>query len=122
MKKIIFSLVAVAAMAFAMVACNNNKTNEEATDTNAVEAVEAAAEEAGIVGTFTHESLGTYEFKADGTATWDGRTFTYTVEGDKLSMINEFMENPMTYTFTFDGKDLMLTNDKSGMANKFVRQ
>lgn len=122
MKKVIFSLIAVAALALAAFSCNNNKANEENTGSTAVEAVEASPELAPLVGKWENEEWGTYEFRADGTGLAGETNITITVDGDQMSMLPEWVENPLTFTFKVEGDKLTMRNNDNGYDVVYTRK
>ncbi len=61
----------------------------------------------GIVGKWEYQTGGyTYTFNEDGTGNFNGSEFTYTVDGDKLSIMYTGNTVPFETTFTIDGNKL----------------
>lgn len=123
MKKVVFSLIAVAAMALAVVSCNNNKANEENTDTTAVEAVEEAAEAATLAGNWYYSDDTYYTFNEDGTGSYTAGgsefgKFTYTEADGKLTLAYEGSTDPMVLNYTNDGKTLTILEGESNLGSE----
>lgn len=90
MKKYLFSLLIVI-FCLVLVGCGSSKK--------------------GIVGKWKHESTDyTYNFKSDGTGTYSygsfSMEFTYTTEGNELSITYAGNTAPFVTTYTIDGNTL----------------
>ena len=95
MKKslLVLFIVAIFSMMLLLTACNNN--NESAASTAASNS---------IVGSWTYpNSTMTYVFKEDGTGSYYGRDFTYTVDGENLSIL--YNGDTISFDTTYEIKD-----------------
>lgn len=61
-----------------------------------------------IVGTWSYDSLYTYVFNADGTGDYSGMNFTYTVDGDKLSILYEGNTDSFETTYRIEDNKLII--------------
>ena len=103
MKKFVKALavVCVVLMLASLVACASTETSTGSGDANADP----------IVGSWEYESGGyTYTFNADGTGNYDAAgtvmNFTYTTEGDTLSILYDGNTAPFETQYSIDGDKL----------------
>ena len=61
-----------------------------------------------LVGSWDYSGLYTYVFNADGTGSYAGSNFTYTTDGDKLSITYEGNTVPFETTYKIDGNKLII--------------
>ena len=61
-----------------------------------------------IVGTWAYSSSFEFVFKEDKTCSYAGRTCTYTVDGDKLSILYDGDTVPFETTFKIEGDKLTI--------------
>ena len=124
MKKLISLLLVLLLCCFALTACGDSKgdAKDNASDKPATEATEE--KDNPLVGTWKYEvsSLNyTYVFKADGTGTYFGESFTYTVDGNKLSILYDGNTAPFETEFSIDG-DKLIIKDSFGEDTVYIRQ
>jgi len=82
----------------------------------------ACEKKEGIVGKWTYSSGGyTYTFNADGTGDYNGSKFTYTIDGDKLSILYDGTTAPFETTFSIDG-DKLDVKDSLGNSTIYNRK
>ena len=96
--RIVLSAMLLLAMLVVLTACGGDSNKEP-------EPVDPAK---AIVGNWVYGSNSRYEyeFKEDGTGSYAGRNFTYTIDGDKISILYEGDSVPFETTFSIDGKKL----------------
>ena len=81
----------------------------------------ACGKKEGIVGKWTYQSGGyTYTFNEDGTGDYNGSKFTYTIDGDKLSILYDGNTAAFETTFTIDG-DKLDVKDSNGNSTIYNR-
>jgi hypothetical protein len=73
-----------------------------------VTACEKKEEKPAIVGTWQYQSSSsyTYVFNEDGTGSYAGSNFTYTIDGNKLSILYTGNTSPFVSEFSIDGNVL----------------
>ena len=82
----------------------------------------ACGKKEGLVGQWVYETGGyTYTFNEDGTGDYNGSKFTYTTEGDKLSILYEGNTAPMETTYTIVG-DKLNVRDSLGNDTFYIRK
>ena len=82
----------------------------------------ACGKKEGIVGKWAYEAGGyTYKFNEDGTGEYNGAKFTYTIDGDKISILYEGNTAPFETTFSIDG-DKLDVKDVSGNSTIYNRK
>lgn len=82
----------------------------------------ACGKKGGIVGKWTYETGSyTYTFNEDGTGDYNGRKFTYTTEGEKLSILSDGDTAPFETTYTIDG-DKLNVRDSFGNDLIYIRK
>ena len=98
MKKVIAILLVLVLGCIALVACGQSEKSEDATPADPAKA---------IVGTWDYETGGfTYVFNEDGTGDYCGMPFTYTVDGNKLSILYDGNTAPFETEFEVNGNKL----------------
>ena len=102
MKKIICVLLAMLLCCFAFAACGGSDGNSSGG--NAEKKADPAK---AIVGTWEYENGGyTYVFNNDGTGEYVGKAFTYTVDGNKISILYDGNTAPFETEFSIEGNKL----------------
>ena len=116
MKKILAVLLILALSCAALASCGTS--DKKGSEAEAVPADPAKA----IVGTWTYETGGfTYTFNEDGTGDYCGMAFTYTVDGNKLSILYENNTAPFETEFEITGNKLNV-KDSFGSDTIYVKQ
>ncbi len=112
-KKGLILLVLVCAL-FLVVGCNkdNNSTNNNSSNTS-TKKDSKKSNDSSLVGSWEYETGGfTYVFNKDGTGKYDlGSSvmeFTWTTNGNKLSIFYEDTDVPFETTYKIDGKTLTI--------------
>ena len=102
MKKILMVLVLFITV-FTLVGCGSKKT--------------------GIVGKWEYEgsSLYVYTFNEDGTGNYSGMEFTYTIDGDKISILYNGNTIPFETTYKLEGNKLNIL-DSNGNDTIYKRK
>lgn len=78
----------------------------------------ACGKKEGIVGSWTYETGGyTYTFNADGTGDYNGAKFTYTTEGDKISILYDGNSVAFETVYEINGNKL---NVKDSLGNDTI--
>ena len=75
----------------------------------------------GIVGKWEYEGgMYVYTFNEDGTGSYAGRNFTYTIDGDKISILYDGSTMPFESTYKIDGNKLNIldSNGKDTIYNR----
>lgn len=119
MKKVLFSLIAVATMAFAFVSCggNNGKEAQQEETVASEEVVVETAQQNGLVGNWYYEDDSFYTFNEDGTGsyTYTGElfgNFTYSEADGKLTL-NYEGSDPTVFNYTLEGDVLTILAGES---------
>lgn len=101
---------------------SDDESSEADEDSSAAKTVDASDD--SIVGSWKYDSSvfdAVYNFKADGTGTYDlngqAMKFTYTAEGGKLSFTYEGFDDPMVLDYEIDGDEL---NVKDSFGNDTI--
>ena len=105
--RIVFSAVLLVAMLAVLSACGGGDGN----NAGSAAAVDPAK---AIVGNWVYGSNSSYEyeFKEDGTGSYYGRTFTYTIDGEKISILYDGDSAPFESTFSIDGNKLDIKDSR----------
>ena len=125
MKKIVSLLLVLLLCCFALTACGDSgSTKNGGSDKTASSEKEDAASDNPLVGTWKYDGSSlnyTYVFKADGTGTYFGEDFTYTVDGNKLSILREGNTAPFETEFSIEGNKLII-KDSFGDDTIYIKQ
>lgn len=106
--RIVLSAVLLVAMLAVLSACGGGDGNKAGSDAAAADPAKA------IVGNWVYGSNSSYEyeFKEDGTGSYYGRTFTYTIDGEKISILYDGDSVPFESTFSIDGNKLDIKDSR----------
>ena len=125
MKKIVSLLLVLLLCCFALTACGDSeKADSKSGADNAASSEKEVADVNPIVGTWKYDGSSlnyTYVFKADGTGTYFGEDFTYTVDGNKLSILREGNTAPFETEFSIEGNKLII-KDSFGDDTIYIKQ
>lgn len=125
MKKIVSLLLVLLLCCFALTACGDSEKADSKTGAdNAASSEKEVADVNPIVGTWKYNDSSlnyTYVFKADGTGTYFGEDFTYTVDGNTLSILYEGNTEPFVTEFEIDG-DRLNVKDSFGSDTIYIKQ
>ena len=125
MKKIVSLLLVLLLCCFALTACGDSgSTKNGGSDKTVSSEKEDAAPDNPLVGTWKYDGSSlnyTYVFKADGTGTYFGEDFTYTVDGNTLSILYEGNTEPFVTEFEIDG-DRLNVKDSFGSDTIYIKQ
>ena len=112
MKKVICVLLATLLCCFVFAACG-------ASDDGGSKSSDPAE---AIVGTWEYESGGfTYVFNKDGTGEYVGKAFTYTLDGNKISILYDGNTAPFETEYEIDGNKLNI-KDSFGTDTIYIKK
>ncbi|MCR4611832.1 MAG: hypothetical protein K5644_08040 [Lachnospiraceae bacterium] len=109
--KIVAVLMSVLVIGAVVAGCSCSASSSSSSSVSSGTSTESSGKD--LVGSWTYQSGGyTYTFNEDGTGQYDTggnvMKFTYTVSGDKLSILYDGNTAPMDTTYTISGDTLTI--------------